>query len=263
MQAPPDRPKLQSDYDFNAGLKASVIGHLALIFLILVKSLVFPGKPLLYIPTLKVDIVGLPDVLKKDLKANPESEAAQKEIAKALKDAEQQIKKLKTVPPKVIAKKDEMVLKPKNAESAKAREKKLKSALDRIKALNKITSPDESDSHNAPKVIKGNKISKGSSLSGDARESDQTSYYDALRERLQENWSLPVWLSRKDLSAQVQIFIDSRGKLRNFRFTKTSGNSQFDDAVKKTLKKSEPFPVPSDADASTVLVDGVLIGFPL
>jgi TolA protein len=184
-------------------------------------------------------------------------------LAKAEHDASR-VKKLPP-PPKLSQNKakadpDEMVLHPKSARKTKDpnREKRLKAALDRIKALSRIDRELHADNAASP-PIKGNKISKGSSTAEDAKESDDANYYDSVRSRLQENWALPVWLSRQNLSAQIEIVIDSHGRVREFRFKKSSGNTQFDDAVKKTLAESQPFPTPP----SELLMNGILVGFPL
>jgi TolA protein len=255
-------PKLQGDYDYDRGLKWSLALHVAAIAGILIKSLVFPSNPTPYIPTLRVDIVGLPDILKKDLKNTPSG----KDVSEILKKAEEDAKKIKPAKlPKIkaVTEPDEIALKPLKQDDKKIekkRERDMKAALDRMKALAKLV-PD-SERHSTP-LIKGNKISKGSSLSGDARESDQSNYYDSVLQRLQNNWALPIWLSRQNLSAQVQIFIDARGRLHGFRFVKTSGNPQFDDAVKRALAESEPFPLPPEELSSNVLVNGIIFGFPL
>jgi hypothetical protein len=46
-------------------------------------------------------------------------------------------------------------------------------------------------------------------------------------------------------------------------FVRPSGNSQFDDAVRKTLQQSQPFPVPPIEIRPTLAADGILVGFPL
>jgi len=254
------------------GLKWSLIGHAGIAVVILIKSLVFPGKPIAYIPALRVDIVGLPDILKKDLSKVPNTPQANnaKEISEILKKAEQDAKKIKPAPlppkPKEIARPDEMVLKPKQAKEtkekeSKKRQEKLLSSLQRMKSLAKIS--EESEAPKAPSVIKGNAISHGTSLSGDARESAEASYYDLIRDRLQENWELPPWLARQSLSAQIQLYIDKKGRLANFKFMRTSGNKQFDDAVKRTLQESQPYPPPPRELAAATESNGILIGFPL
>ena len=251
IHPPTHHPMHPSETDFRTGFKRSLIFHGALVVFVLLKTLVFPGNPKPYISTLRVDLVGLPDLLKKDMHnvqaLPPSAELPQpttKHVPKAVEPAEP----------------DEMVLRPKKTErTSKDREKKLKSALDRIKSLAKIASLEKK----ASPVIKGNQVSKGTSLSGDARESAEASYYDSLKAKLQDNWALPIWLARQNLAAQVQIFVDSRGRILSYRFLKPSGNAQFDDAVKKTLAESQPFMTPPSEMAQTLMTDGVLIGFPL
>lgn len=252
--------------ELSSGMRWSFMLHGAAIIIILLKALIFPGKSIPYIPTLRVDVVGLPDVLKRDLNKLANSPPP-KAIADALKKTETEIKKTKEH--KAVVKEHaaphEMVLKPK-VEQAKERQKKLKSALDRIKSLNKIgalDSKEQSNDNRPTAVIKGNMISKGTSLSGDARESAEPNYLDQVRDRLQQNWALPIWLSRQNYSAQVQIYINRDGTLSRFAFIKASGNPQFDEAIKRTLAESQPFAQPPAELQSALLANGVLIGFPL
>ncbi|MEK6705315.1 MAG: TonB family protein [Bdellovibrionota bacterium] len=255
---PPKKPIQASalgGLDYKNGFALSLIIHGVLFTAVVVKSLVFPGKMPTYIPSLRVDIVGLPDILKKDLKnisqiPAPPAETADKAAVK--RDA---------ISP---TEKDEMVLKPKQTKQ-NDRQQKLKGALARIRALEKISSMVNGKHSSAPTsgLIKGNAISKGTSLSGEAKESAEASYFDHIKERLQENWTLPVWLARQNFSAQVKIYIDSRGRIRSFRFIKPSGNQQFDNAVNQTIQESQPYPVPPGDLAGSLLIDGILIGFPL
>jgi colicin import membrane protein len=264
---PPERPILppvfRDDLDYQRGIRWSMGVHGVLILLILVKALVFPNTPKMYIPTLRVDVVGLPDLLKSE-KKNPSNNKSLEDIQKMLEKAQVDANKVKKPPPPAKVKTpvekadpDEMVLKPKQIQNDAARDKRLEAAMRRMKALAKLDSENTPAAPAAP--IKGNKLSKGNSTSGDAKESDTANYYDTVRSKLQENWALPVWLSRQKLSAQVEIVIDSRGTVREFRFVKTSGNPQFDEAVKKTLAASQPF----DTPPSDLLMNGILIGFPL
>lgn len=269
------------DKDFNKGLRWSLALHGALGLFVLLKTLVFPGEPKPYTPSLRVDIVGLPDHLKNELQRLPRdlpkggtTEDLSKALQKAQEDA-QRVKKTQAEsrptaakPEKAQASSDELTLNPKKAPPSgkEDRQKKLKSALDRIKALSKISDSESQSPAPAAKsapLLKGNRISKGTSLQGDARESQDSGYYDLLKDRLQENWLLPVWIARQNLSARIRIQIDPRGRLKGFQFVKPSGNAQFDEAVKRALTESQPFPFPPEEIASSVLVDGILIGFPL
>jgi TolA protein len=262
VSSPPPPPIHPTDVDFSKGLKVSLWAHAALFAFVILKSLVFPDRLVPLPPTLRVDIVGLPDLLKNERVRS--GKFSSDEIEKALKKAEEDIRKIKPLPPvKKEAERadpEEMVLKPKPGADAAARQKKLKGALARMKALAKIQSQED---EKPAELIKGNIVSKGTSLSGDAREAAEASYFDSVRDKLQESWALPVWIARQNLSAQVLIFIDSRGRLRGLRFMKLSGNPHFDEAVKRTVMESQPFPIPPAGIAQQVHVDGILVGFPL
>lgn len=246
--------KEKSDERF--GLKLSLMFHAGLVFFLIAKSLIFPGKAIPYIPALRVDVVGLPDILKKDL--NKLSKIPAPDIEKALKEAAKD--KEKPLPgtqeknsPKA---EDEVGLKKKT----EAREKKMASALERMKALAKLQD-DEPKKTSA--LVKGNLKSKGTALSPDAKESMVAGYLDLIRDKLQGNWALPVWLARQKLDAQVLLYIDSRGRVQGLKITKSSGNPRFDDEVRHTIGASQPFPPPPDALATTLLANGILVGFPL
>jgi TonB family protein len=247
------------------GFKRSLFGHALLFFFAIAKTFVFPGNSLPYIPVLKVDLVELPDVLKKDLAAPNQNQLTQ-DISKILKAAEQDATRLKA---KIlnIAERDEMVVKPK-AISEKSVQNKNRRALDRIKAFAKIqeTPPTESQPNKKelrPSLVKGNKLSPGTSLSADAKEAAQANYLDSLRDRLRQNWILPAWIDQQNFSAQVLIRIDSKGTLRDFQWAKSSKNPQFDEAVKQAVQQSQPFPLPTSDLKISLLSDGILIGFPL
>jgi colicin import membrane protein len=250
----------------------SLVAHGAIALFVVVKSLVFPGNPILVAPALRVDVVGLPDILKKDLSQVSKS-LPQEALKEQLEDAAKQAQAVKPVevPKEAPAAKDEMVLNPKKLdkkaekiEDAK-REKKLESALARIRALERLKDKEETEREEANDavVIKGNQVSKGTSLSGDARESAEAGYYDLVRERLIEFWSLPPWLSRQKLAAQVLITVDGAGNILSVKFVKTSGNPQFDEAIRATLRDSQPLPKPPAKIASTVSSEGIVVGFPL
>jgi TonB family protein len=248
-------------HDDRFGLQISLVAHGTLLFFLLIKGVFFPGKPIPFIPALRVDMVGLPDVLKKDL-SKLSKIPAPPEIEKALKEAEQRIKeKPVDKTPKSAPKADDEVGLKQRKEAA-AREKKLKSALERMKSLAKIAD-DEASTQKQTAIIKNNMLSKGTSLSPDARESMTNSYLDLLRDRLQSHWALPVWLARQKLDAQVLLYIDAKGRVTGVKFAKSSGNARFDDEVRNAITKSQPLPPPPDGIETSLLANGVLIGFPL
>lgn len=240
----------------------SLCAHgIALVF-ILVKSVFFPGEPIRIVPTLRVDMVGLPDVVKKDLpslskltakpvepKADPKTNDAKNEIAD----------------------KDDLVFKPKSKANERderkkekaEQEKKLKSALNKIKALDRIRNEVKEEAADEGVIIKGNKVSPGTSLSGEAREAAEASYFEKVRDRLLESWALPPWLAKKGLSAQARLFINSAGVVTSYEFLKSSGNPQFDAAVKTAIREAQPLPRPPANIFTVIGSQGIVVGFPL
>ncbi len=240
----------ESSLEIKTGFKWSLIGHFLLIGIVLIQCIVFHQKTPPYIPTLKVDLVALPDVLKKDLTL----EQTKNEINDLLKKEES--KKEKTSQQKISS--------PDSLKVKNRVEIKNKSALERIKALAKIPEDHpKSDRRSYQKLIQGNHISLGSSLSGEAKEAQVTHYHDFLLHQLQEHWTLPTWIDRQDFSARVEIYIDHKGNVQKLHFLKSSGNLKFDEAVKRAIHESEPFPPPPAELQSTLLSDGILFGFPL
>ncbi len=223
-----------NDSKLSSGLKRSLLVHFVLMSLVLLKGLVIPKAPLPYIPTLKVDLVALPSQLTKDIRI--ENQATEKPPTET-----------KSLPQ--VTKDMEL---PTNQRTRRNRR-----ALDRIKALAKIQG--EVDS----RPIEGNKISKGLSLSGEAKEAEKSNYLEVLVDRLHPHWVLPTWLQRLDPNAQVLVRIDKRGRLLNFSFIKRSGYPQFDDLVVRALQESQPFPFPPADIKDLLLTDGVSLGFPL
>lgn len=264
----PPRPRRTSeDRDLRLGLRVSLLAHATLAVFLLIRAAVAPPDSIPLPPTLRVDIVGLPDQLKSEAETlapqsqqetnaslSPPAQPAEPDddamVAPTPKKAAPKAKAQERSPEKVASK-------PKVE-----RDKKLKSALNRIKSLAKI-SDFETPSPKGGVLIKGNRISRGTSLSGDARESSTLSYDDTVRVHLQQNWSLPVWLARQDLKAKVMVRIDSRGRLVDWHFTQASGNPQFDEQVKRALRESEPYPRPPQNDAQRVALQGLRFAFPL
>lgn len=246
------RPQGVSHERLKKWIATSLIIHGIIFSLLFVKETFFPGEPIRYIPTLRVDLVGLPDILKKDLENIPPKKSE-------INQGKTQTQDEKPAP-------QELVFKTKSKKQRQEEEKimenkrqdKMKSALQRIKALQKIK-----DSTQENVVIKGNLISPGTQVTGEAREAAEAGYLDAVHERLKLNWTLPPWLQRKNLNARVRIFINSRGRIDQLRFEQESGEPAFDNAIRQTLLKSEPFPLPPTEIGRVIKANGILLGFPL
>lgn len=243
-----------------------VLHSLLLLFFIGQKVFTPQLKPMVIEPTLRVDLVGLPDLTKNEM---PEAllRNAPKEIPapvpEKIKEAE---------PPKLIEKAemsipDKKIPPPKKGipEKTVPLKNQISNALNRIKSIESLKMEQEAserDTQNAT-LIKGNRISKGSSLSGAAKEALEVSYFEKVKDALNDNWALPPWLARLPLSAQVLIQIDAEGHVLSSRFIKSSGNSQFDQMVKTTIQETIPFPRPPKNLLSQISEKGFVLGFPL
>ncbi len=275
---PPRSPRLgghQPEEALRTNLRWSLGLHASLGAIILLKSLVFPGEPKEYKPSLRVDLVGLPDLLKKDMAlvspaapqgATPEEPPPEKSAATSAEESaapnEMVLQKKQSISERNRRRLEQLA---REEKADRERRKKNNEALSRMKALARIRSQVASTSQEQADgiLIKGNRISRGTNLTGDAVEQGQPNYLDLVKSRLQSTWELPVWLARQKLSAKVEIFIDPKGIVKNFRFTKPSGNAQFDDAVRRTISEAQPFPQPPKDEAASLLVHGISLGFPL
>lgn len=225
----------------------SMAAHAALLVALILRGTVLAPPPKVYVPSLRVDLVALPDLKKTDVpvikEEKPEEQVAPKPDPK-----------LTDVKP---SEEGEISLKKKKSAREKAAQERLKNALARIKALERIKKM-------SGEQIKGNQISKGSALTGDAKTSLETTYYDVVLERVRNYWELPKWLQEQThLSAQVTVYINREGKMIRYVFNRPSGNESFDSEVKRTLQQSVPFPPPPLAILPDVSNEGIQLGFPM
>jgi len=139
---------------------------------------------------------------------------------------------------------------------------KTKDAIARLKALDHIRTLDR-ESETGPETFKGNRISKGKSISAEAREQLTQGYLDELRDHIALNWELPRWLLKENLSSKIHITIDAEGTPMRKAFLKKSGNSTFDEAVLEALQRATPLPKPSSELKDALSKDGIVLGFPL
>ncbi len=238
-------------------LRISLILHFAVAMAILIKGLLLPSEPKIFLPSLRVDLIGLPDLKRSEIPkpapSNPEPEKKETlppppapKVAVAPETEQGDYSTSKKKPQK-----KETSRKEKEAQT------KLKRALDRIKALERVKALAGEDE------IKGNQVSIGSALTGEARQALETSYFDVVLERVRTYWELPKWLQDQGRSAKVMVYLDSQGRMKSFQFVQPSGNDAFDQEVKRTLQASNPFPVPPAAIAGEIGKQGILLGFPL
>ncbi len=283
-KVPPPRPVPISllvtsrftDELFWRGFKASASAHAVLAICAVVLGLALPHNQIKFLPSIRVDLVSLPDVKKADLgKVQPNDVS---DLSKQLENASKLTKKMAekakktpiptTPPPEAVPEemvkhdKDKPKPKPESKSESKAeskeaaRKKERLNALDRIKALAEI---EKDDMPAKPRVVaKGNKLSNGDSTTGGPA-IDTNAFISKMQGKLRDNWNLPVWLSKQSLDAKVVIFLDRAGYVSNTIMAKSSGNKQFDDFCLKTIRMAQPFGEPP----GDILNDGLTLGFPL
>ncbi len=76
---------------------------------------------------------------------------------------------------------------------------------------------------------------------------------------IQQNWALSPYLLADErqmagIEAKVRLTYEKNGRLKSFRFEKESGDSRFDESVRRALAKSQQLPQPLPERLEDVLV---------
>lgn len=246
---------------FDRALALSVAGHLALFIVVAVRAVFYPSTPVELERAIRVDMVALPT---KQAELPPLEPAA---------SPKPEVKTLDTPPPPASPVSVDKKLVPKT-DPTKVNLQKVKNdqnaALKRLEAMSKIEKmlQQKSQKSSAEKAdgkptapVKGNEISKGSSLTGIAK-LDHDDYLGVFENQVRKHWSLPSWLSNMKLNAKVAVYVNEQGVVIKREITKSSGNSVFDERVLRAVDDAAPFPPPPSRLASIFMIDGVVLGFP-
>jgi colicin import membrane protein len=115
-------------------------------------------------------------------------------------------------------------------------------------------------------ILEGNKVSKGSSTVGDqvdVSEKSFVSYIQSLPTHVRQFWKLPSYLLEQDLRCRVRVYLAANGKILKAEIFESSGVSEYDSKALDAVKKSDPFPRPTQDIFVRVSSGEVLLGFPL
>lgn len=226
--------------NFKKCLTTSLGVHAFAAFLIALSGLLFHHTPVKLLPSIRVDLVGLPDLTKREEQLAPVAQHFQKKAqiqeAKSMKAPLSKTIKLKKIKPN---------------KKSKSSSDLLKNAIERIRAVEKI--------EESMKKMKGNAISASSNTGLLVGNTTPTEYASQMQSKLKSNWNLPVWLAKQKLAATAEVFLDHNGAVRNAIISKSSSNLQFDDYVLKTIERSQPFGPPPKEWIGV----GIELGFPL
>ncbi len=232
---------------FKKALSFSIIAHIVIILLFVVKTAFLNSEDIDFSQAVRVDMVDLPD------KAPPQEAAP----------APSEPKPAPTLPPKEAEKpKPEIPVLPKDTK----KEDLKKAALNKLKsesAIDKIKEDLAKESKTPPKpqTFKGQVLSPGTALSGLSK-LQHDNYLAQIDTHVKQYWSLPQWMARANLKARVKIKIDDKGNVVSREIVKSSGNEAYDELILETVKKASPFPAPPSKFVDVVAVDGVVLGFP-
>ena len=122
-----------------------------------------------------------------------------------------------------------------------SRPDEIKKAIARMEDRVKKT---ETTDHKKYQDVKGSGIPGGSGAGSKKVLELINIYYAEIQYQIQKNWAFSEQLAggRKDLEADVAIKIMPNGEIKDIWFDTRSGNSYFDEAAEKAIKKSNPLP---------------------
>lgn len=233
----------------------SILCHLGLVLFFTVNTYLFPSEDINFENAIRVDIVGLPEKLKKLPEPTATKELAKPEAPKA---------ELTPVKPEEIAKPVPLPVPDKKAidlERKKAQQKAMEK-LEAMEALKNMEEEEEKERAEAKKgAVAGNIANPGNALTG-ILQNQISSYIVQVKDHVNNNWNLPQWMANANLKAQALVMIDARGIVTHRSIVKTSGNSGFDETILTAIDRSSPFPAPPNALVGVFKNKGFTLGFP-
>ena len=239
-------------YSYKRWFIVSASFHLALILTILLGSSLYRlmSKPVLIsggigdAQPINIDVVGLPNILKKDLSL------VNKETAKEVEEAENPKKAEMSLPQKD----DKKIEEKKSSLIAKVKDsvKQDQSYLTKIKIIKGLKSQ---------KGVSGgtSMSSTGIGVSSDSVHANP--YFQTIKEYVRNYWKIPNWLNAEGLNTLLTLKVSGNGEISGLMISKSSGNQEFDDLALNSVKNAAPFP-PPPISVREILESGVILSFP-
>ena len=232
-------------------LALSIYFHTALFLAFTVKLIFFKRKDVFVSPSLRVDIIALPDknpapLPSKEEKKEVKVEEKIEKKTEIKEDPQPSIKKkLSDVKDKIFTKKEKSL--------EELQKEILKNYLNSNKKPKKA-SPKKN-------LAKGNVLSPGTSLEG-IQKLNYDIYLEELSNHVRSQWSIPNWLSQEHYRCVVNVKIDKLGNLISKSIQSSSGISEYDSRALAAVDKANPFPKPPNELHKIIRFDGVALGFP-
>lgn len=209
---------------------------------------------------IRVDVIAMPDkhqkiIKKEEKKATPKTEKKEKKIVK---------KAIKKPSAKLVNKSES---KPSKKSPSKTKKKVVEEKVEdeggEEDAFAKLARMQEEKNIEVEKqkVIAGNRVSKGTDLTG-VEKIEYSSYRSILHNAISAEWDVPKWLLEGNLSAVAHIKIDENGNLTYKKITRSSGNSIYDEKVMEAIEGAAPMSPPPEKFKQIVYYEGVELSFP-
>lgn len=166
----------------------------------------------------------------------------------------------------VEAKKEKPVLLPeKTKKKTRKKEKDSKQTKDLKKKEVVKTQKKKKDSPvTKQKINKGNQIAEGAKKGAEILSSQQTAeiniYMAIVIEQVRARYNLPKYLTDHNLTAQIEIRINSNGEMIYKQIASSSNNELFDSQVLKAIENAAPYPPPPDS-VKDLIKDGIIFTF--
>jgi colicin import membrane protein len=245
--------------DFSKSIIYSLLVHLLILIIYSLKLSFFPEESLLYESAIRVDLVALPDKLSQ--MQTPPLESPQEPDKAPMSPTEPVIKDKAEIP----TTNEPSVNLEKNKDTKK---NSIESALDKLRkdvAIEKVKGLLKDDKSKETGLLipkyKGNILSPGTELTG-VNKMDHQDYHALLDRHVKQYWTLPEWVAKTKLKAQVRIYLNEFGVLVNVQIIRPSGQVSYDESVLESVRQASPFPAPPPKFQDVVRVDGILLGFP-
>ena len=115
-------------------------------------------------------------------------------------------------------------------------------------------------------ALEGNSLSRGAVSVGENSgfsDDDYQIYISGIPSQVRPFWSLPSYLSDKNLRARIKLRIDGGGKVISLELIESSGVDEFDQRALQSIKSVKIFTTPSKSIRELLAIRGVILGFPL
>jgi len=222
----------------------SFAGHICIFLLLFFSPQMFRSKPIEIKEAIRVDMVGLPDIVRPQGPAQQKPKKEVKKSAPKKPKPKPQPKSKKPEPKKELKKSEKPKTKP-NPQQTKTTQSQAIANLREEKLL-----------------YKGEQISKGDSQEGEVNALLISAYSARIRAHLNRNWNIPQFLADKNLRATMVIYMNKLGQITRIELEKTSGDESFDQIVIETIRMSSPLPEPPQELIYSLSREGIGFNFP-